>query len=139
VPEKTIEERVEVLEKDMESLQKLPIELRNLGGDVRGLALKVSDVESRLGTVESRLGTVESRVGIVESQIVQLRTDMGVGFSATLQIIESASRATQVMFDETHKIIRAGDEETRRQMRTLHEDLVQRIGVLGEGRRRPRK
>jgi len=29
--------------------------------------------------------------------------------------------------------IRAGDEETRQQMRVLHEDLVARIGLLQEG------
>ena len=35
--------------------------------------------------------------------------------------------------------IRDGDEETRRQMRVLHEDLVQRIALLGEARPRRRK
>jgi len=146
VSEKTIAERVETLENDMESLRILPAELKDVGGEVKGLAVRVSgvesrlgSVESRLGSVESRLGSVESRLGTVESQIVQLRTDMSDGFSATLQIIESSSKATQTMFDETQKIIRQGDEETRIQMRVLHEDLVKRIAVLGEARARPRK
>jgi hypothetical protein len=35
--------------------------------------------------------------------------------------------------------IRAGDEETRRYMRVLHEDLVGRISLLQEGRKRKRR
>jgi len=109
--DKTIDERVETLEKEMDSLRELPAQVSDLGTTVSG----------------------------VESQILQLRTDMSDGFSATLQIIESSSKATQTMFDETQKIVREGDEETRRQMRVLHEDLVKRIVLLGEARRRPRK
>ena len=118
VSEKAIVERVETLEKRMDSLRALPAE-------VKILATKMSAVEMRLTTVESK--------------IVQLRTDMNDGFSATLQIVEASSKATQAMFDETHTIIRGGDEETRRQMRELHEDLVKRLAAIGEARRRPPK
>jgi hypothetical protein len=113
VGEKAIAERVEALEKGMDSL--------------RGLPAKFDDLGTRVSGVESRLTTVES-------QVVQLRRDMNDGFSATLQIIEASSKATQTMFDATQKIIRQGDEETRIQMRVLHEDLVKRLAVLGEGR-----
>jgi hypothetical protein len=118
VSEKSIAERVETLEKSMDLRGTLPAE-------VKGLATKVLAVESRLTTVES--------------QLVQLRTDMNNGFSATLQIIESSSKATQTRFDETQKIVRDGNEETRREMRVLHEDLVKRIAVLSEARPRRRK
>ena len=72
---KTMDERVEDLEKLAQTLAPLPAE-------VRQLSHRMVSVESRLGGVESRLGSVESRVGTVESQIVQLRTDMTDGFSA---------------------------------------------------------
>ncbi|HSK48372.1 MAG TPA: hypothetical protein VLA05_10275, partial [Coriobacteriia bacterium] len=74
-----------------------------------------------------------------------------------LEVIDSASKATQTMHDEVIRTVREGDqavlravregdaavlravtegdEETRRQMRVLHEDLVERIGRLGESRR----
>jgi hypothetical protein len=32
--------------------------------------------------------------------------------------------------------IRAGDEETRRQMRVLHEEVISRIALLREGQQR---
>ena len=66
---KTMDERVGDLEKLAHTLAPLPGQMAQLGD-------RVADVESRLGTVESRLGTVES-------QIVQLRTEMADGFSAT--------------------------------------------------------
>ena len=35
--------------------------------------------------------------------------------------------------------IRAGDEETRRQMRVLHEEVISRIALLDEGRKMRRR
>lgn len=69
--------------------------------------------------LERRVEVLEQlpeRVTALESQIVQLRDEMRSEFSVT--------RA------EAH----AGDEETRRYMRVLHEDVITRIAVLQEGR-----
>ena len=76
--EKSLEERVNMLERGVEILEQLP-----------------------------------DRVTALEVQIVELRGDMRAEFSAT--------RAES----------RAGDEETRRFMRILYEDLVARIEILG--------
>ncbi len=65
---KTMDERVTDLEKLAESLAPLPV--------------RMEAVEGRLGDVDMRLGAVETRLGTVESQIVQLRTEMRVEFSA---------------------------------------------------------
>jgi hypothetical protein len=59
------------------------------------------------------LERLPERMTALETQIVQLRDEMRVEFSAT--------RAEA----------RAGDEETRRFMRILYEDLVARIEMLG--------
>jgi hypothetical protein len=99
-------------------------------------------VEGRLGAVEGRLGAVEGRLGAVEGrlegvevrltsfegQILQLRTEMHAGFSTV-----------QGEFAAVRQEIKQGDEETRRFMRVLHEDLVARIAVLQEqnGQNRP--
>ena len=66
------------------------------------------------------LASLPSRVGALELQIVQLRDEMRVEFSAV--------RAE----------IREGDEETRRYMRVLHEEVLSRITTLDESRR-PRR
>jgi len=86
MPERTLVDRVEILEHNVEGLKALP-----------------------------------GRVHAVELQIVQLREEMHAGFSAL--------RAE----------ISAGDEETRRYMRVLHEEVISRIATIGEARpRRPR-
>ena len=75
-------------------------------------------IEQRVDALElrvTRLDGKRGRLDTIESQIVQLRTEMHDGFSAI--------RAE----------IRAGDEETRRFMRVLHEDLVSRIATIQKG------
>ena len=52
----------------------------------------------------------------LESQIVQLRRGMRDEFSAIRQEV------------------RAGDDETRTLMRVLHEDVINRISLIREGR-----
>ena len=112
--EKTMDERVAALEKVAESLAPLPAQMAAMNG---------------------RMADVEGRLGNVESQIVQLRDALDVRTSEILEVIDSASKATQTMHDEVIRTVKDGDEETRRQMRVLHEDLVERIGRLGESRR----
>jgi hypothetical protein len=73
-------------------------------------------LEERGDMLERRVQLLErlpERMTALETQIVQLRDEMRVEFSAT--------RAEA----------RAGDEETRRFMRILYEDLVARIEMLG--------
>jgi hypothetical protein len=81
---KTMDERVTDLEKLAESLAPLP---------------------ARMEAVEGRLVDVDRRIGTVESQIVQLRTEMRIGFSTA-----------------------------RRETRVLHEEVIRRIALIGEGR-----
>jgi hypothetical protein len=98
-------------------------------------------LEERMDSLERRVEILErlpERVTALESQIVLLRDEMRSEFSATRE-----------RDDETGRVLRAGDEETRRvltermeflfdanerHMRLLHEDLVQRIATINEGR-----
>ena len=125
--EKTMDERVTALEQLAESLSPLPAQMAEMNG-------RMTNVEGRLGNVEGRLGNVEGRLENVESQIVQLRGALDVRTTEILQVIDSASKATQTMRDEVIGTVKESDEETRRQMRVLHEDLVERIARLGESR-----
>ena len=70
----------------------------------------------RIEILEQKVGDLQSlpdRMTAVESQILQLRGEMRDGFSA----------------------MREGDDETRRQMRLLHEEVLSRIALLQEGQR----
>ena len=72
---------------------------------------------SRVAILEGKMESLEGlpdRVASLESQISQFREEVRVEFSA--------------MRGE----MRTGDEETRRQMRVLHEDVISRIALLDE-------
>ena len=129
----------------------------------------------------NEFASLPSRVAGVELQIVQLRGEMQVGFSAVRQEMAAMRddlrtelhRELHGIREELHGIreeldgihgaldgihgeldgihgeldgihgelnglrveIRAGDKETRRYMRVLHEDLITRIATLGDARR----
>ena len=106
------------------------------------------------------LASLPARVAGVELQIVQLRDEMRLGFSAVGQEIaglreellttirqgDDAVREElhaemrelrsemQRLRDELRAEIREGDQETRRYMRVLHEDVIARIAALGNAR-----
>ena len=111
---KTMDERVTNLEKLAESLAPLPM---------------------RMEAVEGRLGVVETRLGTVESQIVQLRTEMRVEFSAVRR--EMTDLGSELRGDiAAHVVDLTGHIlETQREMRVLHEEVIRRIALIGEGRR----
>lgn len=62
----------------------------------------------------TELERLPDRISALESQIVQLRAEMREEFSAVRQEI------------------REGDEETRRFMRVLHEEVIGRIATMKE-------
>ena len=78
------------------------------------------------------------RMTALESQILQLDKDVRAEFSAMRQEMATAISELQQRLSER---IRSGDEETRRYMRVLHEDVIERISRIQEGpppRRRKR-
>jgi len=76
------------------------------------LTARVEILEEIVRTLE----TLPKRVEAVETQILHLREEMRSEFSAVRQEI------------------RDGDEETRRYMRVLHEEVLARIATIAEGR-----
>ena len=118
----------------------------------RSLTERIEILEQKVGNLES----LPDRVAAVESQILQLRSELKVEFSAIRQHLDHHDeRFAQVdrrfdqvdrrfdqvdqRFDQLENHIREGDEETRHQMRILHEEVINRIALLQEHRgRRPR-
>ena len=93
----------------------------------RSLAERVESLEQSVGDLQS----LPDRVAGVESQILQLRGEMHGVFSAIreelLAKLESAVAA-----------LRQDNEDTRNQARVLHEEVLSRIAMLQEARRRKR-
>ena len=95
----------------------------------------LTDRVTVLEQIVSELASLPNRVTAVELQIVQLRDEMHSEFSAFRQELTILFRAElQTNADSLRAEIRQGDEETRRYMRVLHEDVIARIAALGEAR-----
>ncbi|MEQ1759437.1 MAG: hypothetical protein ABL986_14040 [Vicinamibacterales bacterium] len=103
--DRSIVERVEILEQSVELLERLPD--------------RVADVESQLVQLRH-----EMRDGF--SDIRSDMSTMGGGLRAEMQALRADMLAIGSRID-------AGDEETRRYMRVLHEDVISRIAAIGEG------
>ena len=100
-------------------------------------------VIERIQVLEQNVAALEelpARVSAVELQIVQLRDEMRVEFSATRGELRGEMRAMQeglrgeisAVHQELVALITHTTEETRRGMRVLHEDLKSTIKTLGE-------
>jgi len=119
----TLTRRVEVLEQTVGELTASP-------------PARLDRVERKLGEfraeVRQEFGSVRTdfRVG-GESVRSDLHAEIRGSAESVRSELREENRATQTMLLAA---IRDGDEDTRRYMRLLHEDLVGRIATLGEGR-----
>ena len=89
-------------------------------------------LEKRMDRLERRVEILErlpDRVTAVESQIVLLRDEMRSEFSA---VRADAVETRRVLTERMESLFDAN----QRHMRLLHEDLVERIARMGEGRTR---
>lgn len=97
-------------------------------------------LESKVEGLERRVTLLEKlpkRMDALESQIVQLRTEMRDEFSAVrtgLSAVQSDVSGLRGEMTALRQELNAGDEETRRHMRVLIEDVISRIATLDEGR-----
>lgn len=132
---RTMDERLLNLEKLAETLAPMPARTDQFADRLEDVEGRFEKVEGLLENVQGRLEDVDGRLGTVETQIVLLRADLEVRTTEILHVIDAGSNATQSMFEEVLAAVRSGDEQTRREMRVLHEELVERISRLGEGRR----
>jgi hypothetical protein len=105
-------------------------------------------LEKRVEMLEQQmrpLSELPERVTSLETQFLQFRTEVREEFSAVrseIQLVRSEMRqGDETLLGEIRKVeasprreIQAGDEETRRFMRVLHEDVIARIAAISEGR-----
>ena len=83
------------------------------------------------------LATLPVRAGAVERELKEFRADVEAEFGK----VHAELALVRDEFAPVRTEIREGDEETRRYMRVLYEELIGRIRTMGEGidelRRRP--
>ena len=88
----------------------------------RSLTERVEILEQKVDALQ----TLPDRVTSLESQILRLRGEMRDGFSTIHEQFEGIDRR----FEQVERRIQEGDEETRRYMRVLHEEVLTRISLL---------
>jgi predicted nucleic acid-binding Zn-ribbon protein len=124
---KSFEERLIVLEDDMDMLRKLPERVTGLSDRVTALSDRVTGLSDRVTGLSDQVAGLSDRVTTVESNILQFRADVRVEFSA---VREEMRHEIQRTVDLLRSEIRAGDAETRRYMRVLHEEVLTRIANI---------
>ena len=160
--ERSIVERVEILEKKVDALATLPdrvtrvelqlVQLRDVirdefsairGGDGQGLSL--AGLGDEIRAIRGVGGEGLSLAGLGD----EIRAIRGVGGEGlTLAGLRDEMRAEfaairgpgaeALTLAALREEIRGGEEETRRYMRMLHEDVIARLAIIQEGRP-PRK
>ncbi len=100
-------------------------------------------LEKRVAALEAALSgfvtvaDLERVQAALSQQILQLESAMRAEFSAVRSEMRAGDAETRQGLREE---IRAGDEETRSLMRALHEDVIERLKLLGNnGPSKPRK
>jgi hypothetical protein len=88
-----------------------------LEGDVNALR----QLPEQVSAVAADLAALRGDVTRLHGDVTQLRGNVRAEFAAV------------------REEIRTGDEETRRQMRVLHEEVISRIALLDEGRKTRRR
>ena len=95
------------------------------------LANKVDILERRMDTLEQ----LPARFDRIEAQLLQFREEVREEFSAMRGgLREEVREELSAMRGGLREEIRAGDDETRRQMRVLHEEVIGRLTLIQEGR-----
>jgi len=121
--ERTLTERVEILEQKVQSLETLP-------GRVGALEVQILQLRDEM---RSEFSAVRQEMRAMGAGLRdELRAEIRAGDNAVRTEIRTVAEALRAE-------IRAGDEETRVQMRVFHEEVIARIAALQEGRPRRRK
>jgi hypothetical protein len=111
-----------------------------------------ASLTTRVDILEQKVGELEKlpeRAAGMELQIVQLRGEVRAEFSNVRQEFATVREEMRHEFATVREEMRqefmkvraemnAGDEDTRRLMRVLHEEVIARLALIQEGRP-PRK
>jgi len=99
----------------------------------KSLEERVTLLENELRELPERVGTLETQVTAVVVQVAEFRKEVRGEFSDVRGEIARFREEVRAEFVAVRKEIKDGDDETRRLMRVLHEDLVARISLIDRG------
>ena len=151
MPQSDLEIRVENLEKTVADLAGLPQQMRELStqflqfrqevrADVSGVRVEVGELRTQVGGLRGEVGELRGEVGGLRGEVSELRTEVG-GLRDRVDGVRDELRGEMHgIHDELradmasmHKDLAKAILDTRVLTLSLHEDLVDRIKLLGEG------
>jgi hypothetical protein len=115
MPDRTLADRVENLERRVDLLESLPA--------------RVSAVELQIVQLRTEM----------REQFSAVRQEVALGDSGLREEIHGLRTELRAEIATVRQGIREGDEETRRYIRVLHEEVVSRIAIIQEGLPRRRR
>ena len=130
----SLERRVEILEQQVESLSLVPSKIAAMEEQfVQRLEELRLDVSA---TVQESEGKTRREMAALHADCVS-RLELLVQGRATQHQTELLALHKQAAA-RLEELIRDGDDETRRFMRMLYEEVIERIARIGEGGRPPK-
>jgi len=141
---KTMEERVTDLEKLAETLAPLPAQVAGLTERMAAVELQNvqlrSEMHAGFSAIRGEMADMKAELRDdiaaqgrdTAERLLELRSELRLDLRTELRT-ELATGMRTLREDLVDRIV-TGDEETRRQMRVLHEELIDRLARLGEGR-----
>ena len=106
-------------------------DVTQLQGDVRQLKHDMTEVRGDVTQLKHDMTEVRGDVTQLKRDMTEVRGALSDGGGGLINV--------RAEFAAVREEIRAGDEETRRQMRILHEEVISRIALLDEGRKTRRR
>ena len=104
-------------------------ELNGVRGELNGIHGRLSGVRGELDGIHGKLDGIRGELDGIHGTLSGVRAELD-GIRGELDGIRGELNGLRGLRAE----IREGDEETRRFMRVLHEDLIVRIAALGDAR-----
>ena len=130
MPPSRLTRRVEILKKKVERLERLPARIDNL--EVQILQFR-EEVRAEFSATRAEF---LARIALTEAALLHEMNQLDErGVSRDLETHRRLSEMVAETRTELIARMAEGDEETRRYMRVLHEEVIARIATIGEGGR----
>jgi hypothetical protein len=143
---RTLEERVESLEKSIEPLRELPGRVSALESQIVQLR---SEMRQEFSAIRSEMVTREGLADEFERRDLMTRQDLAAEFERGGLVTKADLKrelnqqlerfATRDDLARTNRRLRDGFKDLKTQMLVLHEDLVERLKLLSEGGGAPKR
>ena len=128
-----IEERITALEARMTALERVPAHVERLTGEIVDLRTEVGELRTEVGDLRTKVVDLRTEVVDLRSEVGDLRTEMRAEFSAVRGEAAAGFVAVRREIASVEERLSTRIEDARRETRVLHENVIGRIVVMGEG------